>query len=99
MVLFAGKRLVEAVEKLVSKTEQFSAMVGRVEARIKGLEDLIARAHFPAEEMHLLAGELRALRYLLDQNGDYKQLDKLHKDLREKRERERQDEHSEKGQG
>lgn len=60
------------------KIEQLSVTITELSRRVTDFTNLVGRAHFPAEEMGLLAAELRAIRYLLDPAGEFRSIDKLH---------------------
>lgn len=58
--------------------EGVSASINALNLNVSRFQQFVGRAHFPAEAMELLAGELRAVRTLLDEKGTFRFVDGLH---------------------
>lgn len=53
-------------ERLFTSVESLAGEVNRLSLRVQELTNLMGRQVFPAEEMRLLTGELRAIRYEIE---------------------------------
>lgn len=62
--------------KLEDAVSALSGEVGRLARVVDNLTSLVGRIVFPVEAMNELVGELRALRHLLDKDGEFRQMDR-----------------------
>jgi hypothetical protein len=87
----AVERLAEAIagpSGLTQKTEQYAAMVSIMTKKLQSVEEIVGRVVFPERAMQEMVGELRALRHLLDERGQFRSMDSERKKADE-REREK----------
>ena len=70
--------LTQAIDKpggLTSKIEQLCGLIASLQGKTQKIEDFLGRVVFPADAMGELTAELRAVRYLLDENHKFRNMD------------------------